>query len=307
MFCKKGWMGDRGIRATLAMVAMFFFLAGTASAAGSQGAPPATIQSVIYPAPEAASDHRYDYYVELLRMALDRTVNHYGPYAMKPSDKAMTESRYLQELTNKTGRVNVIWSSTSSEREAAFIPIRISILKDLLGYRIALIPKDLQVEVNRIQTLDDLRTLKLGQGLGWGDTAIFKSNGLTVSEFVYTDLFRMTAGKSVDFFPRGVTEIFKEFEANRAANPNLAIEQNLVIYYPFPYYYFTSRSEARLAERIEKGLELMLKDGSFDNVFFRFNKQAIQKANLKHRRMIQLENPFLPKDTPVGSGKLLGR
>ncbi|MGQ5522067.1 amino acid ABC transporter substrate-binding protein [Chitinimonas sp. PSY-7] len=265
---------------------------------------PATVQNVIYPAPESENDHRFDDLVEFLRVALDHTVPKYGPYKLMPSEFIMNESLYITEIKSNSGKINVMWSSTSPEKERELQAIRISLRKDLLGYRIALINVSKQAEIDNIKTLEDLKKLKIGQGRGWGDNQVYKANGITVNEHNYKDLFRLTAEKYVDLFPRGITEVFEEFELNHPEIPDLSVEKRLVIYYPWPYYFFTSRKDIALAQRIEKGLQMMIEDGSFDKLFYRFNSPAIFKANLKNRRVIQIKNPFLPKDVPIGSGSI---
>ena len=58
------------------------------------------------------------------------------------------------------------------------------------------------------------------------------------------------------------------------------------------------------SERIENGLRIMIKDGSFDAIFYKHNKAAIERANLKNRRIIRLDNHLLPKATPLDEKNL---
>jgi ABC-type amino acid transport substrate-binding protein len=115
----------------------------------------------------------------------------------------------------------------------------------------------------------------------------------------YGQLFKMLSAKRFDIFPRGAGEIQYEFDRNAADNPDLAIEKNLLIYYPFPYYFFFNRADTALKKRIETGLRIMIKDGSFDQIFNKYYREVIERLNLKNRRVIRLNNPLLPKDTPV--------
>ncbi|GEM_PF-5787064 len=48
----------------------------------------------------------------------------------------------------------------------------------------------------------------------------------------------------------------------------------------------------------------MMKDGSFDAIFMKYNRRSTIKANLKNRRIIRLVNPDLPKDTPLNDPSL---
>jgi hypothetical protein len=114
----------------------------------------------------------------------------------------------------------------------------------------------------------------------------------------------MSAANRIDLFPRGINEVFHEYAARHDAIPNLAVEKNLLIYYPWPYYFFFNKSNKALAKRVETGIRKMMKDGSFDAIFMKYNRASIIKANLKNRRIIRIKNPTLPKDTPLSDASL---
>ena len=90
-----------------------------------------------------------------------------------------------------------------------------------------------------------------------------------------------------------------ELLKNGSENVNLSIEKNLAINYPWPYYLFFNKNDFILAKRIEKGLQEMLIDGSFEAIFLKYNAASIKQSNLKNRRIIKLKNPLLPKETPL--------
>ncbi len=69
-------------------------------------------------------------------------------------------------------------------------------------------------------------------------------------------------------------------------------------------YFFFNKVNKSLAKRIETGLRKMMKDGSFDAIFMKYNSSSIRKANLKNRRIIRIVNPSLPKDTPLADPSL---
>jgi ABC-type amino acid transport substrate-binding protein len=169
---------------------------------------------------------------------------------------------------------------------------------------VALIARNRQAHVDKIRNLDDLRKEHIGQGIGWGDVAIYKANGIKVHTAGYESLFKMVAANRIDLFPRGINEVFPEYAARHDAIPNLAVEKNLLIYYPWPYYFFFNKSNKALAKRVETGLRKMMKDGSFDVLFMKYNRASILKANLKNRRIIRIVNPALPKDTPLADASL---
>lgn len=215
----------------------------------------------------------------------------------------MNEQRYLVELKNGQ-LINIAWSSTSVEKETEFLPLRIPLRKGILGYRIALIAKDTQPTVDQIKNVQDLQKLTIGQGRGWGDVRLYQSNGIRVTETEYVNLFKMTNEGRIDLFPRGISEVFSEFETYGKVNSNLAIEKNLLIYYPWPYYFFFNKSDAALQRRMEVGIHTMMKDGSFDAIFKKYNGKAIAQTDFKRRRVVRLTNVLLPKETPLGDASL---
>lgn len=268
----------------------------TAMAAGE----PALIR---YPAFPQGSETRFQPYLDLLREAVEHTNAKYGPATLRPSTRLMNEARYLQEL--QQGNLDVIWSSTTEERERQMLAVRIPLDKGLLGYRIALIPADRQAAIAGVRDLAGLRRLRVGQGLGWGDIPLYRYNGIKVTEAGYELLFSMLDKKRFDLFPRGIGEIFSEFDSRSPSYPGLAVDKTLLLYYPWPYYFFFNRERgAELAKRVEEGMRLMLKDGSYDRFFLQHYGAAIRRAELDNRTLIRLENPLLPKDTPLDDARL---
>lgn len=259
--------------------------------------------TVVYPASESELDRGFDDLTVILRTALEKTEADFGPFDMRAAPEPMTSLRYSQELM--AGRTpNVIWTSTSIERETHLRPIRIPLRKGLLSYRVSLTRAENQEKIDRVTSLDDLANLTLAQGTGWGDIQVYETNGLTVATSEYESLFRMIDAGRVDIFPRGIGEVFDEWEIRREALPNLTIEPNLLLYYPWPYYFFVKKDNVALAERLETGLLRMIEDGSFDAIFWRFHGEAIDRARLQERRVIELTNPLLPPDTPLNDSRL---
>jgi hypothetical protein len=80
----------------------------------------------------------------------------------------------------------------------------------------------------------------------------------------------------------------------------------LLLYYPLPRYFFVARSPAgeALAKRVEAGLNRMLADGSFDQMFNAYKKPILQRLKLGSRRLLRIANPTLPSDTPLARKEL---
>ncbi|WP_323503187.1 amino acid ABC transporter substrate-binding protein [Undibacterium sp. CCC2.1] len=259
---------------------------------------------VIYPLGEVAHDTRYDDVIEILKTALKKTRSTHGDYLCIPSPVLMPKKRFLIELQQPTHSIDIAWNPTSEALESELTPIRIPLRKGLLGYRIALIRREDQVRFDQVNSIEDLKKFTLGQGNGWVDNAIYQAAGIMTLEAQYSQLIKMLAAQRFDFFPRGVSEVESEYQANHLAYPELAIENNLLLYYPFPDYFFFNHADTALKNRIESGLRIMQKDGSFDRIFNKYNLATIQKLKLKQRRLLRLNNPTLPKKTPLNETAL---
>ena len=285
LICLLGWGGN-----------------AAASGAGIAGAKPGAIK-VVYPTGDIPNDPRFNDVIEILRTALEKTVPQFGPFELGPAPLPMPKARYLADLEQQR-EINVVWNGTSDELEKRFTPIRIPLRKGLLGYRVCLISKENQGQIDQIKTIDDLKKITIGQGLNWGDIAVYEALGIEVIKAKYAQLFKMLALGRFDLFPRGIGEIFPEYDINVKEISNLAVEKNLLLYYPWPYYFFFNNNDLELKRRVETGLKIMQKDGSFDTIFNKYNRAAIEKINLKGRRIIRLNNPLLPKETPLGDASL---
>jgi ABC-type amino acid transport substrate-binding protein len=281
-------------RAPLYALLLFTLLCGTVRA---------EVLRVVYPANEVRGDARFADLVEILHTALERTTAEAGPFELAPSALEMNEARYLSAL--KQGQlINIAWSSTSIDKERELLPLRIPLRKGLLGYRIALIARGQQARVDQIHSLDDLRRFSVGQGMGWGDVQLYQAAGIKVAQASYDKLFRMLTLGRFDLFPRGVTEVYAEYALRAPDDPQLTVEKNLLLYYPWPYYFFFNHKDGALKQRVENGLRMMLRDGSFDALFWKYNGKAIEQANLRGRRVITLPNRMLPRETPLGEAAL---
>ena len=262
-----------------------------------------TLHITYFPAPKSKGDTRFDYATELLEMALKRTEKTDGPFKMKPGGK-MNVGRAFQFL--EEGRVvNVGWSTPTLEREEKFIPILIPINKGLLGYRVFLIRKQDSEKFSSIKKIQELKNLKVGQGHVWNDVKVFKANDFkVVTGPDYEGLFDMLSAERFDYFSRGINEAPKEYEDRKDKFPNLSIEQSILLYYPWPKYFFTSKKTPELASRIERGLRIMIKDGSFEKHFMKHHQADIERINLKNRKLFRISNPLLPSTAPIDQKEL---
>lgn len=262
--------------------------------------------SYIYDAPESALDVRYQYHWEILRTALDRTTPKWGPYRMAPSG-FMTERRQAFELKSGTGKLTVMYLSTTPDFEQNLIPIRIPVDKNLGGYCVFLIRRDEQGRFASVHSIDDLRQFKYGLGLGWVDVDILKAAGFSVvTGSAYDGLFKMLVNKRFDVFLRAAVEVLDEYDERKKELPDLYIEDHLILYYPLPmYFWFSKTAEGRrLAARAEEGMRMMIADGTYDRIFDKYQRHKIERLHLKNRMIFRIGNPFLGPETPFSDKRL---
>lgn len=242
------------------------------------------------------------YSIRMMTLALERSSTAYK-IVDDPDSSQRTQGRYIEDLRN--GRIDVMWAASDAALEEQVVPVRIPLLKGLLGHRIFLIHKNDQYKFDRVNTLEDLKKLKLGQGRRWADTAILESNGLTVIKTEkYEGLLYMLDGGRFDAFPRGVQEPWGE--VNKIPKLELAVEKRLMLVYKMPFYLFVSPKNPTLARDLENGLNAMVADGTFDHEFLNDPsiKKVIELADLKNRKIFYLDNPAMPKGTPIDRPEL---
>jgi hypothetical protein len=250
--------------------------------AGARAAAPLKI--VIPYLPANASAHA-QYFPSLLKLALGKTEATDGPFQVEFFAEPLSSLRQTVELKNN-GVLDVIWDGSNRQRETELLPIRISLLRHLNDYRVFLIRQEDQDKFKAIRNLDELRRYSAGSGVNWPSTAVLRANGLRgETSTVYDNLFAMLAAQRFDYFPRGIYEAWSELDTH--ADKGLAIESQIFLHYVVPVYFFVSRDRPALADRIERGLNIALKDGSFEALFqsvpsFRRSLKEIEA----HRRLV---------------------
>jgi hypothetical protein len=255
--------------------------------------------TVRYPAIEDSGDQRSNYPIALLELALKKA----GSTATLQSTSArVSKSRALHLL--ETGvEVDVVWTMTSIEREKRFLPIRIPIYKGLGSYRLLLIRSDEQAKFSALKDEAALKQQMMSQVHDWVDTDVLRHNKFKVlNASSYQSLFQMLLHKRVDAVPRSVLEI--EAEQLLFAAQGLHIETDWLLHYPGAVYFFVSNKNPQLAEKIELGLRKALKDGSFDLLFQKHFVSQLKKMKLSQRKLVELENPLLPPETPLAESIL---
>ncbi|WP_338290895.1 diguanylate cyclase [Planctobacterium marinum] len=255
--------------------------------------------TIIHP---KSNDPKENLIAEILKLALSKSANG-DSYSFQPLPNAQTEGRSMEML--KEGSMSVMWAGTQIQYEQTLLPVRIPVLKGMLGHRIFIIRQGEESRFSNIDSLSDLQRFPVGQGRFWGDTVVLQHAGLNVVTPVkYASLFPMLEGGRFDLFPRAIHEPWSEV----AARPelNLTIEPRVLLIYPFAMYYFVAPDNRALASDIQQGFMRAIEDGSYDQLFYAHPmiKDALSFARLDERVVIRLENPNMSAQTPLDDKRL---
>lgn len=234
------------------------------------------------------------YYPAALRLALERTAVGDEPVQLVAhSVQGMNRERARRLLAQ--GQLDVIWSSSTSEREMLYEPVRFNLLKSVNEYRVLLIRRQDRERFAAIRSREQLQALRAGAGEHWSDAQIMRNNGLQVITATrHESLYPMLEAGRFDFLPRSLSELADERAA--LAGRDLEHEQTLLLQYPQPIYFFVAKGNTQLAERIRLGLERAAADGSLDRLFFSFDslreawERVYRPAKGRARRLLKLPN-----------------
>ena len=253
------------------------------------------IMAVRYSEPmDGNDDARFGYIFALIHRSLEITRPEFGNYVIEPYRTELSTQRHAVVLTEGTA-LNLAWASPGTVvAKSDAIPIKIDILQGLLGYRVCLYNSTSSLKLDQIKSLDDLNNVKMGQGINWADNLIYDHNKIPLVEApTFESLFRMLALNRFDCLPLGVNEVKHVFLDKKDAYPFLALDDKLLIYYRFPIYFHVSKKTPELAKRIEMGLKKMQKSGEFDRLFTAHHAKNLASLNLKNRKIICLESPYV--------------
>jgi ABC-type amino acid transport substrate-binding protein len=240
----------------------------------------------------------YEYRWKLLELALSRAQGPTDePLRLQPFTEDITQNRGMQLL--QSGAIDIIALGTNAEREARMLPIKIDILRGMVGYRLLVIRGADQARITRMDEAALRKELVFGLNSQWADLPVMRANGLAVQTSAsYENLFSMLDAGRFDAFPRGLNEAGRELDDRKQNFPNLAVEQSKALFFPYPVYFWVSRDNPALAQRIERGLKAALADGSFRKLFESYHAAEIDMLARSKRQVIRLANPLLPPGTP---------
>ncbi len=243
--------------------------------------------------PELNSKERILHEVEILKLALDKTTKEYGPYELR-GIPPMNRARTLVMLSHDNYPNLVLQMSYEDElaEQEKLIYIPFPLDRGALSYRICFMRDELKEQTKNLTRIHQLKPYDFGVGIGWSDAKVLRHNNLAVVESSsVVNLFRMTKAGRIDFFCRGPLEYY--FEAQHQSSLGLSSDAYMALYYPLPKFFFAHKNSQAALNRIQKGLDIAFKDGSFDDLWRKRHIQPLQQAKLKERNIIKMENPSI--------------
>lgn len=228
---------------------------------------------------------------KILIAALEETKEEYGDYELVESS-FVSQGREV-ELVRENKKFQIMWSMSSPDRESKLQSIPIPLLKGLIGLRLLLIKSEDQKKFPSSLSIEDFKNIKLGQANDWPDSDILAANGLRLFRFEdYNFSFKQLNNNSFDAYPRGITEAHTEIKEHKELS--LSVEENHAFYYQAPMFFYVSKENTRLHDRILKGLNRLIDKQKYDQILFKDKRirQAISQANISKRKIHYLSNPL---------------
>ena len=198
----------------------------------------------------------------------------------------------LFKMLSKGQEIDVIHGSATPERESENRAIYFPTLKGLREWKIPIISKNNAALFSKINTLDEFKSLVPIQLNIWPSIKVYAHNGINVATGSnYKGLLLMLTKGRADYFPRSIFHVNKAISNNN--NLDIMLDPYILIKYPSAYYFYVQKDNVELAADIEKGLNMSMKDGSFDTLFNNAFGDLFDPLSLKSRKVFNLINPYL--------------
>jgi len=247
-----------------------------------------TIHTVGKQKPDDAS---HDYFIGLLRLALNETTTEYGKAIVKTIPQPGQE-RMLKLLA--AGQFyDVLWAGDSKKRDAELLKIHFPLFKGGLGWRGMIIRHQDKEKFASYNNLSELSGAIACQGAHWPDADILEQSGLTVYRVGHFDaMLQMVALQRCDYLPLSIFEGQAELDIVQESFPNLIFYQDLIIQYSLKMNFFVNANNNKLANRLTLGLTRLNNTGALYHYMKHhpLTKHAFPLTKFKGAKVIKLKN-----------------
>lgn len=236
------------------------------------------------------------YLTDVLRAALDKTEPEFGAYEIEFYSHYLSSNRSKIE-TERGTLLDVLFSTHWS---GAFvntnnvIQLEYPIFEGMLGLRRLIVTQGQYADFSQLQSRDDFLRFSAGQGSSWTDIEVLKANGIKVVESqLFDGLFPMLSKRRFDYLPLSILEAHTALQNKGTQFDNLLISDDVCLFYPMPFFLYVNAARPELAERLGKGLQLALNDGTVERLFaqhFHYIKPFFTEGS---KKLVVLRNPIM--------------
>jgi len=198
--------------------------------------------------------------------------------------------------------VQVVSLMPTKESVKRLRPIYIPVARGLYGLRICLIAKAHQSTFQNYESIEEMKRVGVEFVVprGSADESLLQKQGLkTVAAERYEDLFGLISNQTPRCFLRNLSEI--GLEALKFFKYNIHIEKKFLFVLDEPRILHVSPAKKDLAERLEKGMKMLLESGEFYKIFWKYHHSHFRSYNTKNRKRVFLSND--QKMEPIESFK----
>jgi len=239
---------------------------------------------------------RQVYEREVLEAVLAATEDEMGPWEIVESLDEYPGDEESRVFSGKGHDLFVTIAGNQKFGEGDMIDIPHPLTRNLLGYRIPIIREQDADVFAAIETEEDLQALRHGIPETWSDAVVFRHNGYeVVEEGSFDDIFERLENGLFDYSAYGANEVLGVFDNRASKQPGLAIDDHLLLFYPFPLVFYVNPDLPELAGRIETGMLEIIASGKLDEIFNRHYGDIVERLGLEQRTLYILENPLIPE------------
>lgn len=239
---------------------------------------------------------RQVYEREVLEAVLAATEDDMGAWEIVETSDDYPGDEESRVFSEKDHDVFVTVAGNRKFEAGGVIDIPHPMARNLLGYRIPVIRAQDAGAFAAIRTVDAMKSLRHGIPETWSDADVFRHNGYAVAEEgTFDDIFQRLNSGRFDYSAFGANEVLGVFENRASKQTGLAIDDHLLMFYPFPLVFYVNPERPGLAARIENGMLEIEKSGKLDEIFDRHYGDVVERLGLKQRTLFILDNPLVPE------------
>jgi hypothetical protein len=243
------------------------------------------------------SEARQVYERQVLKSVLEATEGIWGECEIEETLDDYPGNQESLVFAEKGHDLFVTVAGNQKFKEGDMIVISQPLTKNLLGYRLLIIRAEDAGLFAGISRSEELQKLAHGIPETWSDATVFRHNGFSVVEKGnFDDIFDRLQNKRFDYSAYGANEVLGVYENRASKHKGLIIDQNILLFYPFPLVFYINPDLPKMAERIEQGMQSITSSGKLDAIFKEHYGKITEQLHLKSRRIFVLNNPLIPHE-----------